>query len=399
MNKSYGAMDQYLKARDSDPQGDDVSDKGRTKEDESEDSLREEQFALHQVIDTQHGGVVAWIFEHPATWLATSGLVWSFQDVSYPIRSYATVKPFLLTDQLRQLSVSFKFPGPLFFWVEPNFGHCQQGQDVLGACCMPPMSAADAITRYTSSLDYFTKPTKNVKIVSVAPIPPLAPKIGLDLKGLPSEDVCLKIEYQDNGQTIGEEIYGIKVTQVVPYYGPMGVTNQTNWGFALILHFKGVKGSLDKENDTFWRIACSFKINPLWDKLQTQTWQQLQTQFNQYIQMGYSQIQAASQLSRSITANNDALLNAFEQQRQAARQSSRSSSNSPSDRSPSDAFSEYIRGVETCDDPYYGESQQDYNYNYHWTDGFGNYQHSNDPFFNPNIGSTQNWTYMEPKKK
>jgi hypothetical protein len=74
-------------------------------------------------------------------------------------------------------------------------------------------------------------------------------------------------------------------------------------------------------------------------------------------------------------------------------------SSSSSDRSPSDAFSEYIRGVETCDDPYYGDSQQDYNYSYHWTDGFGNYQHSNDPFFNPNIGSNQNWTFMEPKKK
>jgi hypothetical protein len=44
--------------------------------------------------------------------------------------------------------------------------------------------------------------------------------------------------------------------------------------------------------------------------------------------MGYSQIQVAGQLSRAISANNDAWLSAFEQQRQAARQSSHSSSSS-----------------------------------------------------------------------
>ena len=47
--------------------------------------------------------------------------------------------------------------------------------------------------------------------------------------------------------------------------------------------------------------------------------------------------------------------------------------------------------------PYWGESQQDADYRYHWTDGQGNYQHSDDPFFNPSIGSTQNWSLMQPK--
>ena len=66
-------------------------------------------------------------------------------------------------------------------------------------------------------------------------------------------------------------------------------------------------------------------------------------------------------------------------------------------RSPADKFDEYIRGVETYEDPYYGESQQDANYAYHWTDGFGNYQASNNHFFNPNIGTNQNWTLMQKK--
>ncbi|TRV02699.1 MAG: zinc ribbon domain-containing protein [Microcystis wesenbergii Mw_QC_B_20070930_S4] len=414
IDKSYGAMDEYLKNGDSTTQGE-VIDK--EKEDEmdvfrfvnspssNENSLNEKQFALHQVIDTQHDGVVALVFEHPVGWRATSYLVWNFQNVSFPVCSFAKVVPSGLLDRLKphSASLSFWFPGPLFFWVEPNYGLCQQGQNILGAVYLQPMSAVDAMTRWVvPNYSYVNKLLipNTLKIVSVVPIPQLAQRIGMDLKGLTSEDVCLKIEYEQlGGQTFEEEIYGIKFTQNLPYYGPMGMTMQINWGFARLFSFQAEKGSLDAEKETFWRIACSVKPNPLWEQLYAQILQELQMQFNQYIQMGYSQIQDAGQLSRAISANSDAWLSAFEQQRQAARQSSHSSSSSSSDRSPSDAFSEYIRGVETCDDPYYGESQQDYNYSYHWTDGFGNYQHSNDPFFNPNIGSNQNWTFMEPKKK
>jgi hypothetical protein len=118
---------------------------------------------------------------------------------------------------------------------------------------------------------------------------------------------------------------------------------------------------------------------------------ELKAQFDQYIAAGYSQIQVAGQLSSAISANNDALLSSFAQQRLAAghRDSGRSSSN--------EAFSDYIRGVGTVQDPYYGESKQDANYQYHWTDGSGSYRHSNDPFFNPNIGSTGDWTLMQKK--
>jgi hypothetical protein len=62
----------------------------------------------------------------------------------------------------------------------------------------------------------------------------------------------------------------------------------------------------------------------------------------------------------------------------------------------SSSFSQYIRGVESVEDPYWGQSEQSYHYEYHWTDGSGNYRHSNDAGFNPNIGSSQNWQLMEP---
>jgi hypothetical protein len=38
------------------------------------------RFQLHQVLDPQHGGVVASAFEYPAGWEARSRVTWNFQN-------------------------------------------------------------------------------------------------------------------------------------------------------------------------------------------------------------------------------------------------------------------------------------------------------------------------------
>jgi len=353
----------------------------------------ETPFALHQVIDRQHQGLVASVFEYPAGWQARSDIAWNFQNVSFPMLSYAQVRHPQGVERLEF------WPTEAFCWIEPSaYGFYQQGQNVLGQTVMPPMSAADAMTRWV--VPRWRGNSHGLRIVGVSLIPQLAQILNADLKGLPGEGAGVRIEYAEQGTLLEEEFYGIQVAQNVPYYGPMGAMTQINWFLTRVFSFRAEKGQVDSRREMFWRIARSVKLNPQWERLYAQIMQQLQAQFDQYIAMGYSQIQAAGQMSRAISANNDAWLNAFEQQRQAAWHSSHSSSGSSSEsRSPNEAFSEYIRGVETYDDPYYGESQQDYNYQYHWTDGFGNYQHSNDPFFNPNLDSNQNWTLMEPKKQ
>lgn len=253
------------------------------------------------------------------------------------------------------------------------------------------MRAADTLTRWIVPKYGGDRP--NLRIVSVAP-EPIAARYGLDMRGMPSEDACVTLEYVENGRLMQEEIYGLQARQDVPFYGPMGGMMQTNWGFARLFSFRAEKGRLDAQRERFWQIARSLRLNPVWEQMYNQILQQLKAVFDQYTQMGYSQIQAAAQLSQAISANNDAMLRGFEHQRQAAAHSHASSGSRH--RSPNDLFDDYIRGVETVEDPYWGESQQDSNYQYHWTDGFGNYQHSDDPFFNPSIGSDRNWSLMPP---
>ena len=338
-----------------------------------------DRLVLHQVLDPQHGNVVAAVFEAPAGWTVRSGVWWNFQNVSFPVLAGAKVAA---PDGID----AFEFlPAESFYWLQPDYGMCQPGANQLGQTCMPPMSAADAFGRWVIPKHRGRAP--GLKILSMTPRHDVAPP--------PAEGILATIEYVDNGRPIEESFVGARVQQNVPYYGPQGMTMQINWGFAKLFCFRSAKGRLAERTGPFQRIAGSLRVNPLWERLCADVMRRLQAQFDQFIAAGYSQIQAAGQLSRQISANNDALLAGFEQQRQAAASHSRPSG---SERSPADGFSDYMRGVETVNDPYTGTSQQDYNYQYHWTDGSGNYQHSNDPFFNPNIGSGLNWTLMERPK-
>jgi hypothetical protein len=127
--------------------------------------------------------------------------------------------------------------------------------------------------------------------------------------------------------------------------------------------------------------------------------QVLAEEFNRLIARGYAQIQAAAHMSRTISANNDAMLHSMQAQRQAqAQQDATRRAASSASGSPNDAFSLYIRGTERMQDPYWGASEQSYQNRYHWTDGYGNYRSSNDSSYNPNIGAGggPTWQLMQP---
>lgn len=353
------------------------------------DPASDNRFRLHQVIDRRHDGVVVSVFEYPARWEARSDVTWNFQNTSVPVTAFAQAYNPSGTEAIGFL------PPELYFWLNEGVGFYTPGQDVQGSLFLMPMPAADALAQFVVPKYRGDRP--GLRVAGGGPAPQLAQRLGVNPGGARTEDAYVKLEYTENGRPFEEEFYGMKFSQDVPYYGPQGMWLQVNWGFMRLLSFRAEKGALDAARETFWRVAGSVKVNPRWEQLYAQVLQQLKAAFDQQLQAGYDVIRNAGQLSNAISANNDAMLDSFEQQRQAARQTS-ARRDAPG-YSPTDGFDEYVRGVETVNDPHHGESQQDYNYQYHWTNGSGEYQHSNDPFFNPNAGSTQNWTIMEPKKR
>jgi hypothetical protein len=79
----------------------------------------------------------------------------------------------------------------------------------------------------------------------------------------------------------------------------------------------------------------------------------------------------------------------------AADTANRNASATAAARNSTDNFDDYVRGVDTVNDPYYGTSQHASTEQYHWTDGYGNYRNSNDASFNPNHVENGDWQLME----
>jgi hypothetical protein len=234
----------------------------------NDDSSSEQQFTLHQVVDRQHG-VVASVFEYPAAWEARSDVVWNFQSYNFPLAAYAQIYNPARTEVVEFL------PAEQYFWLNEGVGFYVPGQDYYGTPFLVLMPAADASTQWV--VPKYRGNRQGLRVVGAGPVRQLAQKLNITEGAGVTEDACVRVEYTEHGRLYEEELYGMKFSQDVPYYGPQGMMVQVN-------------------------------------------------------------------------------------------------------------------------DPYYGTSQQDANWQYHWTNGSGEYQHSNDPFFNPNIGSNQNWAIMTPEK-
>jgi hypothetical protein len=157
--------------------------------------------------------------------------------------------------------------------------------------------------------------------------------------------------------------------------------------------FRASAGTLDKRRAVFATVVKSFRRNPAWQQRCQAVMAYLTQQFNAQLQAGYDQIAAARRLSQQISANNDAMIASIDRQLQASRASA---SGGTEARSSAEKFDDYIRGVETVDDPYYGTSQHSINEQYHWTDGYGNYRNSNDASYDPNRHDNGDWQLMQP---
>jgi hypothetical protein len=161
-----------------------------------------------------------------------------------------------------------------------------------------------------------------------------------------------------------------------------GYVTNTIWFVDYIFSFKAEKGKLETNTKLFQTIAFSFKLNPLWF-----------SKYNQVIeylaQREIQQIRNIGQLSRIISQTHneisDMMMESYNQRQIVT------------DRI-SENFSDYIRGV----DRYYNPIEErpvelPSGYQNAWTNSLGEYIVSEDPNYNPNIGSNLNWQRMDKK--
>ncbi len=325
------------------------------------------------------------VFSAPEKWHDSSRVAWNYSWISNPVAvGYGAENP-------GNEEAFYGYPAARYVWVEPNYGFAKPGQNNLGQIEAQPAPPLQVLL-------YFIQQARgrfpNFKVIGSKELPEL-PKVlrAPANNGYFSSGFAIKISYELNGHAVEEEFYCIPYSNKIPYDGPQGRSWQTNWGLAYVHSFRAPAGTLDRRRAVFAAIAKSFRISPAWQARFNAITAYLNEQFNRQLQAGYNQIAAAAQLSRQISANNDAMIASIDRQLQASRSSS---SGETGGRSSVEKFDDYIRGVDTVDDPYYGTSQHSNTEQYHWTDGYGSYRHSNEASYNPNESEKGDWQLMQP---
>jgi hypothetical protein len=350
------------------------------------------QFRVHPIIDQQHGGLVAGTVTVPVHWGVFSRIEWSYGDVSNPVRAMIRANP---PDGSAWVEY---FPVELFFWLEPQAAFVAVGARSGGMIHAPNVRLQDAMQHIV--IKPYRGRMPNLQVVSSRPVHGLLEAFRLPPS--PGEAMAVRLRYMAGGRMAEEDVYGmLTAVNRIPYTGPRGTTYENQRTLVLAHGVGAIDGRLDSMYPLLGFIATSFRLDPAWEEHRGHVKRLLAAEFDRLMQRGYDRIQAAGQLSRTISANNDALLSSMQSQRQAQtqRDAARRAAGAQSGGGGSDEFSQYIRGTQRMRDPYWGESEQSNQQRYHWTDGSGNYRSSNDSTFNPNVGTGGgvNWQRMDPR--
>jgi hypothetical protein len=347
-------------------------------------------FTTYEVTDPNFAGMRVATIAIPAGWRASSQVQWDFSSANYPVRVHVSVQS---PDGKMWIDL---LPTDAVYWMDRFTQGMQVGQRSYGAVYAPNASIEQAMQQLVVLPARGRMPGFQITAKRLVDAARLAQAFGgVNWRG---EAMSMRVRYTLNGAPAEEDFFTFyAAVQTIPYTGPQGTTHEFH-RMLLLSHAVGATdGLLPSVYPLLGTVAASIRNDENYQRHIQAVQRHITAEYNAYLKRGYDSIYAAGQLSRSITANNDALLSSMQQQRAAqSRADASRRSGAGGGARPHDSFSQYIRGTTRMDDPYWGTSDRDSNYSYHWTDGQGNYRASNDSGFNPNIGSGggPNWQRM-----
>jgi hypothetical protein len=282
---------------------------------------------------------------------------------------------------------------PVYNWVwadDPKplqAAFAQRAQMGTHVCdVMPPMGAQEYLRRNMAKL------RPNAQLVGFEP----APKLMQDLQTQAQQTeaaarqynlkqqvkfdaIKARVKYSLDGKPMEEWILAATVAT-----GTFGAMQQ--WSYNCVAYSAGQRapaGTLDGSMKLFELIASTFRVNPEW-----------QARINKNA-LAMQQIQQKGIRDRAAIVAKSA-----EDQRNIQRQGYENQQKVQD--STSTGFSQYIRGVETYQNPATGEKVDlDSNYGHAWVNNQGVYLLSDQASFDPNsvAGNTANWTALQQVKK
>ena len=353
-------------------------------------ALTKIKFRVQEVADKDQGGLIAVRFAAPQDWKANGLLEWHYNDLYTPVRFSSRAES---PDGSAWIET---YPAEVFFWLDPRWDNFQGG--TVGGIHHTNITVQQAMERYV--IRRYRGKEKNLRILGYRPVSNLAQ--ALNQPAISGEGIDFRVRYESGGQTVDEEFFGLLTPKLtIPYHGPQGTTYEYHRTLTLVHSIGAKSGKLESVRPLLGYMAHSFEVDKVWEKQRDAAIKQLIDAYNRNLAAGYAQIEAAGRLSRAISANNDAMIQAMDESRVAQRaeaNAARASSSANSAEKAAEDFDQYIRGTEKMEDSSGNVSEQSSLYSYHWTDGYGNYIHSNDSSFDPNAHSNVPYEQLKQAK-
>ncbi len=333
-------------------------------------------------MDDQGTGIEAFRMIIPSDWKFEGGIRWLLDSPSLPaVAQYRVYNP----QELQEFEV---FPNQPFFWTTNQMvlSLFPIGSKYFGNEVLPPMGALEALAKIV--LPRFRNNVENLSIVSKESLPELAKALTSGSRTQPglntsADGAKMKIEYVKDGLETEEEIYAVVERLSFPIQTMYGYATNTIWFVDFIFSFKTEKGKFDECRKIFQTISHSIKVNPLWFCKYNQVIEYLARQQIQHIRTIGQLSRIISQTSNEIS---EMMMESYYQRQQV------------NDRM-AENFSNYIRGVDVYYNPFENRRVElPSGYENVWTNSLGEYILSDNPNFNPNIGSNLNWQRIEKAK-
>lgn len=306
----------------------------------------------------------------PIGWKLEGGILWQLERSNLATVAMRVSNP----KGTETLEV---FPNIPFVWTEGGIPFQPVGAIYLGNEVLPVIDEPDAFVERVV-IPRFRQPV-HARIVAREALPDVARTVAASVQepGVQKRVTAgrTRLEYQEAGKWMQEDVYCILVAaQAVILPGT------TFWGTERLYSFKAEKGKLEQATPVLQAVGSSFKLNLSW-------FNQYQQVLQMWRQNVMKSIRAAGALSKYLAQTSEEI-SAMNRQAYENRQASQDRINRE--------FSEYIRGVETYQNPFEGKSVElPSGYNEAWVNPLGEYVLSNDPNFNPNVGDTRNWRRMD----
>jgi hypothetical protein len=339
------------------------------------------------VVDHQQGDMTVETLQVPQGWTDRSAVQWDLTDMAVP----ATVSLALENPTTRE--GVFLHPPAQFFMLPQRSGNLQVGEKYHGMIFASPTPPAETLTE-------FARRTRtglpNYHVVSTRDAPDLPGVRGMDPSRHPA-GVVVRVAYQLNGKEVEEDFYAVHYDANVCSNTPNGQACETHWGLNGVHSFRAPTGTMDRSMPLFTTIMNSGRTNPAWLQRIAAAQNRHTQAFAANTQTHAARSAMAAQRANQIVQQSNQRIAAHDRSLLLARQQGSGASGAPG-RSMQDRWDDYDRGVTTTNDPNGGTSQHDANYTYHWTDGHGSYQNSNDPSYDPNKSGNGSWTLMQESK-